>query len=177
MNNVILYIDCDGVIFDTINTAYRMMDEIGLDRHKREEADFFFQTVDWNVLIYEAGVLNNAIRKIKYIITNNIFSEVKVLTKLSGNPDEERIKRIILGKLLPDVEIITLEIYEHKDEKVHAKGNVLVDDDTKNYERWNNASGIGVHYIQNVSDLENNIISDLLDIPNTKGVKTLLKRR
>ena len=73
MNDVILYLDCDGVILDTMDTAYRMMKEEGLDVTDGKVVNHFFINTDWNILIYEAGVLKNAILKIKKIIGIIIF--------------------------------------------------------------------------------------------------------
>ena len=74
MNDVILYLDCDGVILDTMDTAYRMMSEEGLDISNGEVVNHFFINTDWNILIYEAGIIKDAIIKIKKIIASNIFA-------------------------------------------------------------------------------------------------------
>lgn len=176
MSDVILYLDCDGVILDTMDTAYRMMDEQGLDKTDGNMVNFFFINTDWNVLIYEAGIINNAILKIKRIIESNIFTEVKILTKLSGNVDEERIKRILFGKLLPSTEVITLKINDNKDEVVDPVNNILVEDSVKNAVRWKNAGGISIYFEKNNIDYENDIINDLSDIIKTSSVKNLVKK-
>lgn len=177
MNDIILYLDCDGVILDTIETCYRMMKKEGLDITNGELVNFYFINTDWNVLIYEAGIINNAISKIKKIMESNIFSEVKILTKLSGNVNEEKIKRILFGKLLPDTEVITLKINENKDEIVNPVNNILVEDTVKNGIRWENAGGVAVYFVRKECDYENNQINDLSDICKTKSVKKLLKTR
>ena len=176
MNDVILYLDCDGVILDTIDTAYRLMKEEGLDITNGEEVDNFFINTDWNVLIFEAGIINNAISKIKRIIENNIFSKVVILTKTSGNVDEEKIKRILFGKLLPSVEVITVNINDNKDEIVNPVNHILVEDSVKNAIRWTNAGGVSVYFVKDKSDYEKDVINNLSDITETSSVKKLLKR-
>ncbi len=176
MNDVILYLDCDGVILDTIDTAYRIMEKNGLDIHNGQEVNRFFINTDWNVLIYEAGIINNAIIKIKKIIDSNIFSNVIILTKLSGNLDEEKIKRILFGKLLPNVEVITVNFYANKDEIVDPINNVIVEDSVNNAKRWIAAGGVGVYFVKENPNLEKDTINDLSDICNTKSVKRLLKK-
>ena len=58
-----LYLDCDGVILDTINMSYKMIKEKGIT--KSEEIDHFYQNLSWEQLIIEAGEINNSITKIE----------------------------------------------------------------------------------------------------------------
>lgn len=177
MKDVILYLDCDGVILDTIDTAYRLMQIEGLDITNRKTVDNYFINSDWNVLIYEAGILKNAIIKIKKIIASNIFSSVKILTKISGNLEEEKIKKILFGKLLPNVEVITVKIDDNKDEIVDPVNNILVEDSINNADRWNLAGGVGVYFVKENPDYSKNQIDDLSDILEPISVKRLLKRK
>lgn len=176
MPKPILYLDCDGVIFNTIQEGYNMMQEINMDIHNRAHANFFFQTVDWNVLIYRAGILKNSILKIKNIINSNEYRDVIIVTKLSGNEYEEKIKRIILGKLLPNTKVITLKINENKDEVVDSINNILVDDDINNTLRFRK-KGIGLHFVSHNPNYELDEIDDLDNIQETASVKRLLKTR
>ena len=177
MNDVILYLDCDGVILNTIVEAYRMMEEEGLDTEDWRLVNYFFINTDWNVLIYRAGILKNAISKIKNIIKSGVYKKVVILTKTSGNVDEEKIKRILFGKLLPDVELITVDFYANKDEIVDPVNNILVEDSVKNANRWNNAGGVGVYFVRENPNYEMDEIDDLSDIQKTSSVKRLLKTR
>lgn len=177
MNDVILYLDCDGVILDTMDTAYRMMSEEGLDISNGEVVNHFFINTDWNILIYEAGIIKDAIIKIKKIIASNIFSRVSILTKTSGNLEEEKIKRILFGKLLPDVPVITVNFRDNKDEVVDPVGNILVEDSIQNAARWNNAGGIGIIFVKDNPNHDKDIIDDLGDICEAYSVKKLLKTR
>ena len=61
-----LYLDCDGVILDTINMSYKMIKEKGIT--KREEIDHFYKNLSWQQLIIEAGEINNSITKIKKLM-------------------------------------------------------------------------------------------------------------
>ena len=119
--NSILYIDCDGVIFNTIEEAYRMMDEMNIDRNNKTNVNFFFKNVDWKTLFERACELNNAIEKIKLIKESNYYKDVIILTKLSGNYYEEGIKRAIFDALLPNVQVITLQ-FDLKKNSVNVTG-------------------------------------------------------
>ena len=175
--NSILYIDCDGVIFDTIEEAYRMMDEMNLDRNNKSNVNFFFKNVDWNILFERACELNNAIEKIKLIKESNYYKDVIILTKLSGNYYEEGIKRAIFEALLPNIQVITLQFDLKKNSVVYAKNNILVDDEKRNVDSWKKANGIGIYYQQKNDNFENDVITDLLDINETYSVKKYIKTR
>ena len=177
MKDVILYLDCDGVILDTIDTAYRLMQIEGLDITNRKTVDNYFISSDWNVLIYEAGILKNSIIKIKRIIDSNVFSSVKILTKISGNLEEEKIKRILFGKLLPNVEVIAVKIDDNKDEIVDPVNNILVEDSINNADRWNLAGGVGVYFVKENPDYSKDQIDDLSEVLEPISVKRLLKRK
>ena len=54
-----LYLDCDGVILDTINKSYQMLKDNGItDPFQIQE---FYRNLDWNKLIIEAGEIDNSI--------------------------------------------------------------------------------------------------------------------
>ena len=56
-----LYLDCDGVILDTINKSYQMLKDNGItDPFQIQE---FYRNLDWNKLIIEAGEIDNSIIK------------------------------------------------------------------------------------------------------------------
>ena len=171
----VLYIDFDGVIYNTINEAFKMMDEYGYDRSSHEKVRDFFINVDFNILLENGGIINDAINKIKEIRESGLYKEVVILTKLSGNYYEEGIKRHVIEKFLPGIRVITLSYDLKKDLVVNAKNNALVDDERRNIISWNQAGGIGVFFQQGVTDLSHDIIGDLSDINDTKGMKKLLK--
>ena len=50
-----LYIDFDGVIMDTINMTYKMMDDENIDKSNRGEVKKFYENIDWKKLLSEAN--------------------------------------------------------------------------------------------------------------------------
>lgn len=177
MDKRILYIDCDGVVFDTINAAYEIMEENGLDHTNRELANLYFKIVDWNKLIEHAGILDNAIENIHRIVESGLFKEVKILTKLCGNETEEMAKKMAFDKLLPGIEVVTVKLNESKAEMVNAKDNVLVDDYIKNINEWRNMGGIGILYDNNDEVVNYHALSSLELLSNPIYVKRLVKTR
>ena len=55
MQKLKLYLDCDGVILDTINFTYKMIKERGISEDK---IDDFFKNLSWENLIEEAREIN-----------------------------------------------------------------------------------------------------------------------
>lgn len=183
-----LYFDCDGVILDTIATARRLAREAGYNPNDFDELHEFFLRIDWNYLIQESGELDNSISKIKAIINTGKYN-VKILTKLGGNPTEEDAKRIFFARVLPGIEVITLKLKEHKDEIVNPVDAILIEDSLHNFRRWGLAKGINVlllkgEYIYDYPDEERikeeervNFVDDIAKFEQAKNVKALLEER
>ena len=64
-----LYLDCDGVILDTINYTYQIIKERGISEDK---IDDFYKNLSWETLIEEAGEINNSIEKIKELSDESV---------------------------------------------------------------------------------------------------------
>ena len=138
-----LYIDCDGVIFNTIHLAFLEMERLGIDT-KDDDAIFnYFKTVDWNYLMDNGGIINDSIDKIKILIEANCFSSVSIATHRCSYT-EGIIKTDKFNKLIPDVKIITIPKKIGKHYAVPAKDNFLIDDDVNKVKDWINAGGIGI---------------------------------
>ena len=177
MNKPILYSDFDGVIYDTIAVAFKMMKEANIDVDDRLARDKFFRYIIDYVKLYEnSTIINDAVNKLMNIKNSNIFSDVIILTKLSGNYDEERIKRNFLQKVLPEIKVVTMQYDLNKATVVLPEGHVLVDDEKRNCRQWNDANGVAILFRKEIVDLQNDIINDLDDLTNTESVKRLIKR-
>ena len=177
MEKPILYSDFDGVLYNTIDVSFSIMRENGCNMSDGKEIDNYFKKkLDWNRVFNEASMINNSIDKIKLLQESNLFKKIIILTKLSGNYHEERLKRDLIQMLLNDIPVITLQHELKKNMVVNAYGNILVDDEIKNCHFWNEDNGCAINFQKDNVDLEHNIINDLLDIPNTDGVKKLLKK-
>ena len=178
MEKPILYCDCDGVIFNTIDVAFKIMENMGCNMHDKNEIDYYFRKlIDWREVFNEATVINDSIDKIKLLKEIDCFSDIIILTKLSGGYHEEGLKRDIFKEYLPNTRIITLQFGLSKADVVRAKDNVLIDDEKRNCDNWEENDGTAVLFLQDEKDLEHNVLNDLMDITKTDGVKKLLKTR
>ena len=178
MQKPILYCDCDGVILNTIEIAFQIMQNMGCNMNDKGEIDRYFKSfIDWREVFSKATFINDSIDKIRSLKESDIFSDVIILTKLSGGYHEEGLKRDLFSEYLPNTRIITLQFGLSKAGVVRAKDNVLIDDEKRNCDNWKNNEGIAILFSKENKDLKHNVVNDLMDISNTKGVKKLLKTR
>ena len=179
MEKPILYCDCDGVIFDTIDVAFDMMREYGCNMDNRNDIDYFFRKIiDWREVFKRAKVINNAIDKIRILNDSCYFNEVRVLTSLSGNYYEEGLKREIFNEYLPEIKVITLQYGIPKPLVVlNPEQHILIDDEKRNCDKWKNSNGTAILFSKETMNMKKDVVNDLLDIPYTKGYKKLIKTR
>lgn len=139
-----LYIDFDGVILDTINVMYDLMDELNIDRNNYEEAHHFFETADWKTILNETPQINDSISCIQKILESNLF-DVAILTHVNSlNEIVEKVK--FIRRYLGSITIIPVPKSISKTKMVHAKDAILVDDYSGNLREWEAAGGIGVRF-------------------------------
>jgi len=165
-----LYIDCDGVIFNTISVAFKEMKELGVDLSDEDAITDYFVKCDWDKLIKEGGIINDSIEKIKILSESESFNSVQVATHRCSYL-EGVIKTDKFRELIPNVKIVTIPKKIPKHYAVPANGHILIDDARHKIEDWVNAGGIGILFSQKVDRLiypnesEKNyfITNDLLD--------------
>lgn len=58
-----LYIDFDGVIFDTITFAFLEMEKLKIDIKDNEMVTDYFKKVNWYYLIEMGGIINDSLKK------------------------------------------------------------------------------------------------------------------
>lgn len=175
-----LYIDFDGVLFDTIKIAFQEMEKLGVDLKDDDAITNYFKKVDWLHLIYDGGVLNNSIEKIKILIESNEFERVEVATHRCSY-QEGVIKTNDLRTRIPDLKVTTIPKNIEKHHALNSRGNILIDDAKKKVLNWIKDGGIGILFSNKVDhliypyELDDNpyfITNDLLD---TLTVNNLFK--
>ena len=153
-----LYLDCDGVILDTINMSYKMLKEKGIERE--EEKEDFYRNLSWEELIIEAGEINNATDKIKKLteiydvaILTHVISEGEIIAK------ENYFKAV-----LPNVKVISVPKGTKKADAVDPKGNILVDDFLPNLDYWHEKGGISIKFSDSGKECIYQTITDLSEL-------------
>lgn len=158
-----LYLDCDGVILDTINMSYKMIKNKGLTNEK--DIEYFYKNLSWEELIIEAGEINNSIEKIKEL--TKVY-DVEILTHV--NSDGEIIAKLNYFKeVLPEVKVIAVPKEIRKADAVDPKGNILVDDFLGNLDYWHEKSGISIKFSDSGKECIYQTITDLSELLKLKS--------
>lgn len=154
-----LYIDFDGVIMDTINKAYQMMDDENINRTNIEDVSNFFKNLEWNKLLNETDEINGAINKVKKLNDSNKFN-VAILTHVNSlNEAIEKVK--FIRKFYNDITVIPVPKEISKTKMVRTKDAILVDDYTSNLVEWKSEGGIGIKFSVKPKQSKFIVIDDL----------------
>ena len=141
-----LYLDCDGVILDSITTTYKLLQENGIDITNGEDKQVrdFYANLDWNHVIEITPVLNDAISNINKLLDTGLY-DVEVLTHVNSE-NEAKAKIKWFNKVLPDVKVIPTKKEIAKSDMVDPFNAVLVDDYLPNLDLWHQKGGIAIKY-------------------------------
>ena len=153
-----LYLDCDGVILDTINRSYIMLKELGITAEP--QITEFYSKLNWEKLIKESGEINNSISKIKEL---SKYFDIEILTHINSE-DEVRVKLEYFKEKLPGIKVITVPKPIKKADFVVPKGVILVDDYNSNLDYWYEKGGIPIKFSDSGKENKYTAITDLLDL-------------
>ena len=139
-----LYIDFDGVILNTIEVSYKMMEEQNIDKNDYDAVGNFYRDADWYKLLRESKPINDSWDCIKKIIDCEKFN-VSILTHVNSLKEiEEKVK--LIREHFRDITIIPVPKSISKTKMLKAEGAVLVDDYIDNLVEWKKAGGYGVRF-------------------------------
>ena len=139
-----LYIDCDGVILDSITTTYKLLSEEGIDKTNENEVREFYRNLDWNYVIEITPVLNDAINDIKEIIASSLY-DVEILTHVNSKHEAD-VKIAYFNEVLPEVNVIPTDKETAKCDMVDPTNAILIDDYMGNLDLWHKKGGISIKY-------------------------------
>ncbi len=139
MNNKKIFIDFDGVIFDT---------EKRVAERKNENPNLtwneFFDNLDWFQLLDEAKVINNAI---DYILDGQtrtkqlaVLTKIHTLLEMEAKTKALRSRKIKIPILFVPPHIKKSQIY------LPNNGEILIDDSIKNLVDWKQKGGTGIYF-------------------------------
>lgn len=139
-----LYIDFDGVICNTIEITYKMMDDTNIDKKNHEKVVNFYKDLDWERVLDNCKIINNGMENIQKLIKSGKFN-VAILTHV--NSMNETISKVnFIRRYLRDVTIIPVPKSISKTSMINARFSILVDDYPVNLNEWKEAGGIGVRF-------------------------------
>lgn len=162
-----LYLDCDGVILDTIPAIDKALQKVGYTykRQSKNEPfmkDFLKNKFNWEEEIELIPILDDSVNKIKKLDKENIFN-IKILTHVISDK-EAKAKEKLFAKLLPNIEVITVPKDIKKTEMVEVKNSILVDDFLPNVVDFNSEGGIGIKFAGKETSDDVIRITDLLEL-------------
>ena len=138
-----LYIDFDGVIYNTIDVSYKIAEDEGINKDY-ESYYQFFKSLDWCDVIEKSSEINDAFKAIRKIIDSKKFN-VFVLTHVVSLKEAE-FKVNLIKDHINDITVIPVPKNLPKYKMVNVKDSILVDDYPENLREWKKAGGIGVRF-------------------------------
>ncbi len=155
-----LYIDFDGVILNTIELSYKMLEDDGIDMKDDNAVLSYYEKMNWEKLLERATVINDSINCLKKILESRRFN-VAILTHVITL--EEAVEKVkYIRKYFQDITIIPVPKKIHKTKMVHTENAILVDDYSGNLIEWENEKGIGVRFSTKLSS-KGFLVIDRLD--------------
>ena len=130
-----LYIDFDGVICNTIEVTYKMLDDLGIDKKEQDKVAEFYKNLDWESVLNICEIINDGMDNIKKTMLTHVSSINEVVAKVK-----------YIRKYLKDVTIIPVPKAISKTNMINARFSILVDDYPENLNEWKEAGGIGVRF-------------------------------
>ena len=154
-----LYIDFDGVILNTIEISYKMIQDSGLEVNE-ESCRNFYSALDWKDFINKrCRPINNSIECIQKIIDSNLFN-VNILSHVTTLSEAEA-KIYYIRKHFKDITFIPVPKSISKTKMVHTQDSILIDDYAGNLREWKNAGGIGIRFSEKLNGKGFHVIDHL----------------
>ena len=166
--NTKIYIDFDGVIFDTWDIIFEKYKEkfktTKIDENNVKE---LMLSIGWNYILSNSKEINNNLKKANEI---NKKYDVSVLTKVNSIEEQKEKKKFLHKNGINKIHFVPYNF--SKAQYVSPQNNILIDDELKNLEEWKQKGGISIYFNKKLSDYDsygnkNNefiIINDLLKI-------------
>lgn len=132
------YIDFDGVILDTEELLFKEWRK-RIEHKKLSEIEKirYVQEADWNYILNNSPVINDAI----YYLKNIDFNSSVILTKVHSltNEGSAKVNWIRRNGLKQSIILVPYDV--KKSDMAMAGGNILIDDCLRNLDDWVNNGG------------------------------------
>lgn len=138
-----LYIDFDGVIYNSIAISYRIAEERGITKDY-ESYYQFFKNLDWCQVLEDSEEINDAFACIDKLIKCGKF-KVSILTHVVSLKEAE-LKIKLIRDHIRDVTIIPVPKRVSKADMVDVRNGILVDDYPDNLVEFKEAGGQGIRF-------------------------------
>lgn len=172
-----LYIDFDGVIWDSIPYVYNYLKEMDILLYEKamnkseDEQDKalirkIYSEMDWHKLIKKTKPIIGSIEALNTLYAQDIY-EMHILTHCNSNAEIDA-KTSVINKLIPGLDLIGVNKAILKNVAVDATDAFLIDDYTKNLIEWEKAGGLAIKFsaIEEIS-CQFHVIDTLHDLTKT----------
>ena len=176
MRKLDLYLDFDGVIWNTWPVFYKFFSE----NPTPEETNEYFKNLNWDYILKACQPFDNSIEDIKLLQKSNLYN-LHVLTNC--NSQEEAIaKEKVLKDLDCHLDFIPVFNRQQKAFWINPYNSILIDDYQLNLFPFEELGGVGIKYRKSSKDNQDfikiNNLKELIDIyPEIKNQLTINKRK
>lgn len=140
-----IFIDFDGVIFDTEKRIQRKKQDLS-----NVGWDDFFAQLDWFKLIKESRIINDAVYYILEAQNKNrqiaILTKIHTLLEMQAKVQILRNHKITVPILFVPPHVRKSSIY------IPSNNEILIDDNIKNLEDWKEHGGTGIYFCERTQD-------------------------
>ena len=163
-----IYIDFDGVILDTWEVILKKYyEEFNTTDIKEDNIKKIMITIGWNYILENSKEINYSLEKIKRI---SKIHDICILTKINSKQEQDAKTNFLLENKIKKMCFVPYT--SSKTQYVDPHNNILIDDDIKNLEEWEQHGGIAIFFNKDLNNYDsygnkNNkfvIINDLLKI-------------
>lgn len=163
-----IYIDFDGVILDTWDLIFKKYCEIyNTTNIKDNDIKKIMLNIGWNFILENSKEINHSLENIKKISKTH---DICILSKVNSKQEQNAKTNFLLQNNIKKMCFVPYN--SSKIRYVDPHNNILIDDDIKNLEEWEQYGGIAIFFnkdLNNYDSYGNNndkfiIINDLLKI-------------
>lgn len=141
-----LYVDFDGVILDSIDVSYKLIEESGiaLTEENYDKIQDYYQKLDWNELLKLCSPINDSVNNLKKLMKSDLY-DITILTHVYHD-EEIKGKQEFIDNNIPGIDVIYVNKKNNKCDVVDCKNAILVDDYMGNLDLWENKGGIPIKF-------------------------------
>lgn len=163
-----IYIDFDGVILDTweviSNEYYNKFESTYIDE---ESVKKLMVDIGWKNILKNSKEINDSIKQINQI--SEIY-DTCILSKVNSIDEEKEKRKFLLNNRIKNMCFVPYT--SSKTQYVEPQDNILVDDDIRNLEEWEQQGGKAIFFNKDLNNCDSYgnindkfvIINDLLKI-------------
>lgn len=145
-----IYIDFDGVILDTWEVIFKEYQRKYNTKDIIEEnLKNIMLEIGWDYILRESREINNSLKKIIHLQQNQ---KACILSKINSDEEKCQKRKYLLNN---GIDMMCFVPYNtSKTQFVNAKDNVLIDDDLKNLNDWEEQGGISIYFNEHLNNYD-----------------------